>query len=256
MEFIDTHAHLYLNQFELDIDTVVQEARNNHVSKVLLPNIDSGSIDGLLRLKTKFPDYFEVMMGVHPCSIKEDFQKELKAVEAEFLRQDFVAVGEIGLDYHWETKYKAEQIKAFRTQINWAKDLKLPIAVHCREAFDDILDIIDEEQDGRLRGVLHCFTGNVDQAKQLIDNGFLLGVGGVITYRNSGLDKTITEIDLHHLILETDAPYLSPVPYRGKRNQSAYLMHIAEKLAEVKDCALTDLAMVTTANAKALFNLQ
>ena len=134
--------------------------------------------------------------------------------------------------------------------------MKLPIAVHCRESFDDILEIIDEEQDGRLRGVLHCFTGNVDQAKQLIDNGFLLGVGGVITYRNSGLDKTITEIDLNHLVLETDAPYLSPVPYRGKRNQSAYLMYIAEKLAEVKDCALTELAMLTTANAKALFNLQ
>lgn len=256
MEFIDTHAHLYLNQFELDIEAVIQEARNNHVSKVLLPNIDSGSIDGLLRLKTKFPDYFEVMMGVHPCSIDNNYLKELKITEAQFLGQGFVSVGEIGLDYYWDTKYKAEQIKAFRTQINWAKDLKLPIAVHCREAFDDILNIIDEEQDGRLRGVLHCFTGNVDQAKQLIDNGFLLGVGGVITYKNSGLDKTITEIDLHHLILETDAPYLSPVPYRGKRNQSAYLMHIAEKLAEVKDCALTDLAMVTTANAKALFNLQ
>lgn len=256
MEFIDTHAHLYLNQFELDIEVVIQAARNNHVSKVLLPNIDSGSIDGLLRLKTKFPDYFEVMMGVHPCSIDDNYLQELKVAEAQFLTQGFVSVGEIGLDYYWDTKYKSEQIKAFRTQINWAKDLKLPIAVHCREAFDDILDIIDEEQDGRLRGVLHCFTGNVDQAKQLIDNGFLLGVGGVITYRNSGLDKTITEIDLHHLILETDAPYLSPVPYRGKRNQSAYLMHIAEKLAEVKDCALTDLAMVTTANAKALFNLQ
>ena len=256
MEFIDTHAHLYLNQFELDIEAVIQEARNNHVSKVLLPNIDSGSIDGLLRLKTKFPDYFEVMMGVHPCSIDDNYLQELKVAEAQFLTQGFVSVGEIGLDYYWDTKYKSEQIKAFRTQINWAKDLKLPIAVHCREAFADILDIIDEEQDGRLRGVLHCFTGNVDQAKQLIDNGFLLGVGGVITYRNSGLDKTITEIDLNHLILETDAPYLSPVPYRGKRNQSAYLMHIAEKLAEVKDCALTDLAMVTTANAKALFNLQ
>ena len=256
MEFIDTHAHLYLNQFELDIEVVIQAARNNHVSKVLLPNIDSGSIDGLLRLKTKFPDYFEVMMGVHPCSIDDNYLQELKVAEAQFLTQGFVSVGEIGLDYYWDTKYKSEQIKAFRTQINWAKDLKLPIAVHCREAFDDILDIIDEEQDGRLRGVLHCFTGNVDQAKQLIDNGFLLGVGGVITYRNSGLDKTITEIDLNHLVLETDAPYLSPVPYRGKRNQSAYLMHIAEKLAEVKDCALTDLAMVTTANAKALFNLQ
>ena len=256
MEFIDTHAHLYLNQFESDIEAVIQAARNNHVSKVLLPNIDSGSIDGLLRLKTKFPDYFEVMMGVHPCSIDNNYQKELKIAEAQFLGEAFVSVGEIGLDYYWDTKYKAEQIKAFRTQINWAKDLKLPIVVHCREAFADILDIIDEEQDGRLRGVLHCFTGNVDQAKQLIDNGFLLGVGGVITYRNSGLDKTITEIDLNHLILETDAPYLSPVPYRGKRNQSAYLMHIAEKLAEVKDCALTDLAMVTTANAKALFNLQ
>ncbi len=157
MEFIDTHAHLYLNQFESDIEAVIQAARNNHVSKVLLPNIDSGSIDGLLRLKTKFLDYFEVMMGVHPCSIDYNYLKELKIAEAQFLGQGFVSVGEIGLDYYWDTKYKAEQIKAFRTQINWAKDLKLPIAVHCREAFDDILNIIDEEQDGRLRGVLHCF---------------------------------------------------------------------------------------------------
>jgi len=256
MEFIDTHAHLYLNQFESDVEEVVRAARNNRVSKVILPNIDQASTHNLLDLKSNFPDYFEIMMGVHPCSVNIDYQTELRAAEAQFLRQDFVSVGEIGLDYYWETKYKVEQIKAFRTQINWAKDLKLPIAAHCREAFEDILNIIDEEQDGRLRGVLHCFTGNLDQAKQLIDNGFLLGVGGVITYKNSGLDKTITAIDLNHLILETDAPYLSPAPYRGKRNESAYLVYIAEKLAQVKDCTLEEVASRTTANAKALFNLK
>lgn len=255
MEFIDTHAHLYVDQFREDIDEVIQEAQNNYVSKVLLPNIDSASTEDLLSLKSKYPKYFEVMMGVHPCSIGEDYRKELKAAEAQFLRQDFVSVGEIGLDYYWETKYKAEQIMAFRNQINWAKDMKLPIAVHCREAFDDILDILDDEQDGRLRGVLHCFTGNVDQAKRLIDNGFLLGIGGVLTYKNSGLDNTMKEIELKNLILETDAPYLSPVPFRGKRNQSAYLIYIAEKLAEVKACSLEDVARLTTTNAKELFAL-
>lgn len=255
MEFIDTHAHLYVDQFREDIDAVIQEAQNNYVSKVLLPNIDSASTEDLLSLKSKYPKYFEVMMGVHPCSIGEDYRKELKAAEAQFLRQDFVSVGEIGLDYYWETKYKAEQIMAFRSQINWAKDMKLPIAVHCREAFDDILDILDDEQDGRLRGVLHCFTGNVDQAKRLIDNGFLLGIGGVLTYKNSGLDNTMKEIELKNLILETDAPYLSPVPFRGKRNQSAYLIYIAEKLAEVKACSLEDVARLTTTNAKELFAL-
>lgn len=256
MEFIDTHAHLYVDQFREDIDAVIQEAQNNYVSKVLLPNIDSASTEDLLSLKSKYPKYFEVMMGVHPCSIGENYRKELKAAEAQFLRQDFVSVGEIGLDYYWETKYKAEQIMAFRTQINWAKDMKLPIAVHCREAFDDILDILDGEQDGRLRGVLHCFTGNVDQAKRLIDNGFLLGIGGVLTYKNSGLDNTMKEIELKNLILETDAPYLSPVPFRGKRNQSAYLIYIAEKLAEVKACSLEDVARLTSTNAKELFALE
>lgn len=256
MEFIDTHAHLYLEQFEDDIEEVIQEAQNNHVSKVLLPNIDKASTDNLLNLKSKFPAFFEVMMGVHPCSIGEDYRTELKEAEAQFLRQDFVSVGEIGLDYYWETKYKAEQIKAFRTQINWAKDMKLPIAVHCREAFDDILDILDDEQDGRLRGVLHCFTGNVDQGKRLIDNGFLLGMGGVLTYKNSGLDKTVKEIDIKNLILETDAPYLSPVPFRGKRNQSAYLIYIAEKLADVHEVSLAEVAKRTSFNARELFALR
>lgn len=255
MKFIDTHAHLYLDQFEKDLKEVLKEARLSKIERVVLPNIDASSSEKLINLYQSDPQFFSPMMGLHPCSVNEEYKAELKQIEAQFLRQDFVSVGEIGLDYYWATKHKAAQIDAFKRQIAWSKEHKLPIAVHCREAFDDILSILEAEQNGNLKGVLHCFTGNEEQAKRLIGIGFYLGIGGVLTYKNSGLDKTIAPINLESLVLETDAPYLSPVPFRGKRNQSGYLIYIAEKLAEVKGLHIEEIAEKTTKNAKVLFDL-
>ncbi|MCB0540892.1 MAG: TatD family hydrolase [Bacteroidetes bacterium] len=255
MEFIDTHAHLYVNQFEADRNEMIKRAKDNNITKVLLPNIDKDSAENLLELYFSDTTFFAPMMGIHPCSINENYKTQLKEIEPYFLRQKMASVGEIGLDYYWDKTKIKEQKAAFRHQINWAKDMNLPIAVHCRDAFDDVLSILDEEQNGNLKGVLHCFTGNVEQAKHLIDLGFYMGIGGVVTYKNSGLDKTLADIDVKHLILETDAPYLSPTPYRGKRNESAYLIYIAEKLAEVKGIEIEELAEKTTKNAVELFSL-
>lgn len=256
MKFIDTHAHLYLEQFENDLQKMITEAKANNVERVVLPNIDAGSSESLIKLYESDPRFFTPMMGLHPCSVNDGYKEELEQIEAQFLRQDFACVGEIGLDYYWDTLHKAEQIDAFRTQIAWSKEKNLPIAVHCREAFDDILDILEDEQDGKLKGVLHCFTGNKEQAKRLTDIGFYLGIGGVLTYKNSGLDKTLEGMNLEHLLLETDAPYLSPVPFRGKRNESSYLIYIAEKLAEVLGVKLEEVSIKTTENAKKLFSIK
>lgn len=255
MEFIDTHAHLYVEQFKDDIQETIARAKDDRVVKVVLPNIDEASSQSLIDLYLSNKDFFVPMMGLHPCSVGEDYKKELTKIEAHFLRQDFASVGEIGLDYYWDTSQITAQKDAFRVQLNWSKEQNLPVAIHCRESFDDILTILEAEQDGSLRGVLHCFTGNNEQAKRLIDMGFYLGIGGVLTYKNSGLDKVLEEIDLKHMVLETDAPYLSPVPFRGKRNESAYLIYIAEKLAEVKTCKLEEVALITTQNARDLFKI-
>lgn len=255
MKFIDTHAHLYVNQFDEDRKEMIQRAKENNVVKVLLPNIDKDSAENLLELYYSDTSFFAPMMGIHPCSINENYKTQLKEIEPYFLRQKMASVGEIGLDYYWDKTKKTEQKAAFKYQINWAKDMQLPIAVHCRESFEDVLQILDEEQNGNLKGVLHCFTGTLHQAQHLIDLGFYLGIGGVVTYKNGGLDKILEEIDVKHLILETDAPYLSPVPHRGKRNETAYLVYIAEKLAEIKGLSIDILSKTTTNNAKELFNV-
>ena len=256
MKFIDTHAHLYVKEFENDIHEVVKAAKANNIERVVLPNIDLGSSNKLIQLYQSDPSFFTPMMGLHPCSVNEAYKAELDQIERHFLRHNFASVGEIGLDYYWDTTHKKSQMDAFRTQVAWAKDKKLPVAIHCRDAFDDILSILEQEQDGNLRGVLHCFTGNLKQAQALTGMGFYLGIGGVLTYKNSGLDKTLSQLSLDHLVLETDAPYLSPTPFRGKRNQSAYLVYIAEKLAEVLSVKLEDVATTTTKNAQNLFNLK
>lgn len=255
MEFIDTHAHLYVEQFKDDLIEMIDRAKNDNVVKVVLPNIDGSSSQSLLDLYLSDTDFFVPMMGLHPCSVDADYKMELAQIEAHFLRHEFASVGEIGLDYYWDTSKTKEQKDAFVTQLGWSKAKNLPVAIHCRESFDDILQILEKEQDGSLRGVLHCFSGNSEQAQRLIDLGFYLGIGGVLTYKNSGLDKVVENIDLKHLVLETDAPYLSPVPFRGKRNESSYLIYIAEKLAEVKACKLEQVAIQTTQNAKELFRL-
>ncbi len=256
MKLIDTHAHLYVEQFNEDREEAIQRAKEDNVVKVVLPNIDSTHSQNLIDLYESDKEFFVPMMGLHPTSVQDDYIVELSRIEEAFLRHDFASVGEIGLDYYWDTSKKMQQIDAFRTQIAWSKAKNLPIAIHCRDAFDDILDILEKEQDGSLRGVLHCFTGNIEQANRLIALGFYMGIGGVLTYKNSGLDKTIEQVDLKHLVLETDAPYLSPVPFRGKRNESSYLIYIAQKLADVKSCKLELVADLTTNNACELFGIK
>ena len=255
MEFIDTHAHLYVEQFRDDRADMIARAKDDKVTKVVLPNIDAASSQHLIDLYLSDKDFFVPMMGLHPCSVDTDYKSELDQIGAHFLRHDFVSVGEIGLDYYWDTSKIKEQKDAFVTQLGWSKAKNLPVAIHCRDSFDDILTILEKEQDGALRGVLHCFSGNREQAQRLIDLGFYLGVGGVLTYKNSGLDKVLETVDLKHLVLETDAPYLSPITFRGKRNESAYIIYIAEKLAEVQTCKLEKVATQTTLNAKILFGL-
>lgn len=253
--FIDTHAHLYVKQFKSDIESVIEKAKTEGVKQILLPNIDIESCDDLLALWKSDTDYFKPMMGIHPCSVNEAYKTDLDKVFACFDKEKMSIVGEIGLDYYWSTEHKQAQIDAFKAQINFAKTNKVPIAVHCRESFDDILNILEQEQDGNLTGVLHCFTGNLEQAQRLINIGFYLGIGGVVTFKNAGLDKTLANINVKHLVLETDAPYLAPMPFRGKRNESAYLRYIATKLADIYDLSIHEIGKVTTANATSLFSL-
>lgn len=258
---IDTHCHLYYDPFDEDRDVMLQNAMNAGVQKFLLPNVDADSIPVMHQLCEQYPQNCFAMMGLHPCSVKENYLQDLAWVEQYLFQQSppfsfnkFVAVGEIGLDYYWDKTFISQQKDAFRKQIQWAKQLQLPITVHARDSLDDILKIIEEEQDGKLNGVLHCFTGNIQQAEKGIALGFYLGIGGVVTFKNSGLDKVVAAIDLKHLVLETDAPYLAPVPYRGKRNESAYIKIIAEKIAELKHKTTLEVAEITTQNAIKLFN--
>ncbi|MGB1018287.1 MAG: TatD family hydrolase [Chitinophagales bacterium] len=255
MEFIDTHSHLYLENFKNDLEEVISNCKTNNVNKVLLPNIDVKSIEQIKNLVALDNNMFYAMMGLHPTSVDENYKESLDTILENDNLTDICAIGEIGLDYYWSTEFKEQQIEAFQFQIDFAKKRKLPIAIHCRNAFDDILNILEKNFDENLKGVLHCFTGNEEQAKRLIDMNFYLGLGGVLTYKNSGLNKVIEKIDLKHLILETDAPYLSPTPFRGKRNESSYTIYVAEKLAQIKEKSLAEVASQTTLNAKQLFNI-
>lgn len=256
MQLIDTHSHLYLEDFREDLDEVIQRAKTNQITKILLPNIDVASVPQIQSLVQKDEKYFVPMMGMHPCAVDKDFKKNLDEILKEENLKNICAIGEIGLDYHWSVEYKEEQKTAFEYQINFAKERNLAIAIHCRKAFDDILNILEANFDDKLKGVLHCFGGDEAQAERLIEMGFYLGIGGVLTYKNAGLDKVIKNIDLKHLILETDAPYLTPTPFRGKRNESSYTIYIAEKLAAIKELSIAEVARITSANAKQLFELE
>lgn len=256
--FIDTHAHLYSEEFETDLDEIVFRAQQNNVNYILLPNIDSASINPMLTLSQKFDNCIP-MMGLHPGYVKEDWRNQLTIIEQKLfeLTEQYCAVGEIGMDLYWDTTYCEEQKIVFRKQIQWAKELKLPIAIHCRDAFDEILEILDQENSNELMGVFHCFTGNLDQAKHILNyGGFKLGIGGVVTYKKSELPEVLKQIDLEHIVLETDAPYLPPVPYRGKRNESSYIPLVAQKLAEIYNCPVSEIAEKTTQNAIHLFQLE
>lgn len=252
--FIDTHTHLFVDKFDEDIDTVIQRAIDAGVERFLLPNIDIESIDRMHDLEKKFPDHCKSMMGMHPGSIGENWESDLEIIKKNLFEGGYCAVGEIGMDLYWDKTFVEAQKTAFRMQVEWAKELNLPIVIHARDAFDEIFEIVDELNDESLFGVFHCFTGNIDQARHIQNyGGFKMGIGGVITYKNSGVDKVVEEIGLEHLILETDSPYLPPVPHRGKRNESSYILHIAEKLADVHGVTLKEIEEMTTKNALDLF---
>ena len=257
MKFIDTHSHLYSSQFDEDRNQVIRDAISTGVSKILLPNISSKYTKGMLDLCNKFPKNCFPMMGLHPCDVNEDnIQTELIHVEQELAKGKYIAVGEIGLDLHWDKSTLEIQKKAFIYQIELAKKYNLPIAIHVRDSFTEAIEIIEALNDEDLRGVFHCFTGNILDAQRVINlSGFYLGIGGVVTFKNSGLDETIKEIDIKYLILETDAPYLAPAPFRGKRNESKYLLNIAEKLSAIYNIELSTVAQITTENSKKLFGL-
>lgn len=253
MQFIDTHAHLYAEEFDADRTEMVQRALEAGLSRMYLPNIDSTSIAGMLDLETQFPGQCLAMMGLHPCYVKENYREELAIVKNWLEKRSFPAIGEIGIDLYWDKTFVREQEEAFLTQVEWAKQYDLPIIIHSRESMDMILDLLQPVRHERLRGIFHCFTGTVQQAEAAIELGFLLGIGGVLTFKKSGLDVVLSEVDLKHLVLETDAPYLAPTPFRGKRNESSYLLKVAEKLAEVKAVSLSEVADITTQNALRLF---
>lgn len=256
--FIDTHTHLFSEQFNEDRDKVVQRAIDSGISTLLLPNIDVASIQPMFELHSRFPENCLPMVGLHPGSVGADVEEELSAIKKVLYahREQCVAVGEIGMDLYWDKTFIKEQEHAFREQIRWAKELQLPIAIHARDAFDEIFSVLDEVNDNQLTGVFHCFTGTHEHAQHILSyGGFKLGIGGVVTYKTSELPEVLTHIDLKHIILETDSPYLPPVPYRGKRNESAYLLHIAEKLTEIYGMPLKEIADATTLNAKELFSL-
>lgn len=256
MILTDTHTHLYSEQFKEDIDEVVRKAINLGISRFFLPNIDSGYTNALLALAKKYPENMFPMMGLHPCSVKADYQQELEHVEKMLSAHQVVAIGEIGIDLYWDKTFLKEQQAAFRYQIRLAKANNLPFVIHCRDAFDEIFEILDEENDENMRGIFHCFTGNLEQAQKIINyGGFKLGIGGVVTFKNAGLDKVVEQLDLAHLVLETDAPYLAPVPYRGKRNESTYLIEIATKIASLKQVSLEEVARITTKNSIEVFGV-
>ncbi len=249
----DTHTHLYSRQFDSDRNAMVQRALAAGVHKMYLPNVDSTSIDAMLALEAAYPAHCFAMMGLHPCSVQANYQDELALVREWLDRRPFVAIGEIGIDLYWDKTHIEAQQEAFLTQCEWAKALDIPIVIHTREATERTIDLVREVKDERLRGIFHCFGGTAREAEAIIDLGFHLGIGGVLTYPKSGLDKTLEVIDLQYIVLETDAPYLAPIPHRGKRNESAYVELVAERLAAVKQTTLERIATVTSATAEKIF---
>lgn len=254
MYLVDTHTHIYIPEMREQIGAIMNRAQQNRVQKFYLPNIDEHSVQDVFSLCDLYPNTCFPMMGLHPCSVKENVDESLAFIQQYIVEPRIVAIGEIGIDLYWDKTFIEQQKHAFRVQIQWAKERNLPIVIHCREAFDEIYEILVQEQDEKLRGIFHCFTGSELQAKQVIELGFYLGIGGVLTYKNSGLAEAIQNIDLKHLVLETDSPYLSPVPHRGKPNESSYLIHVAEKLALVTNSSLEEIAKQTSANANAIFH--
>lgn len=255
MILTDTHAHLYSRQFNEDRDAMMQRAFDAGVSRFFLPAIDSGYLEAMFQFEKEYPKHVHLMMGLHPTSVKENVEEELAIVREWLEKRKFCAIGEIGIDLYWDKSFLKQQQHAFRTQIQWAKEFKLPIAIHCRDSFDEIFEILEEEKSDDLFGIFHCFTGTKEQAERAISYNMKLGIGGVVTFKNGKIDQFLNEIPLEHIVLETDAPYLAPTPYRGKRNESSYLALIAEKLATIYNTTPLEIATVTTANSKAVFGV-
>ncbi|CAL1521561.1 TatD family hydrolase [Chitinophaga sp. MM2321] len=255
MLWIDTHTHLYSEEFAADREEMVGRALAAGVDKLFLPNIDATSIDGMLQLEAQYPGQIFAMMGIHPCYVTTDVEGQLTLVKDWLQRRPFKAIGEIGLDFYWDKTLADQQYTAFREQLKLAREYSLPVSIHSREATRECINEVKALQDGRLSGVFHCFSGTAAEAREIIDLGFYLGIGGVVTFKKSGLDKILEEIDLAHIVLETDAPYLAPVPYRGKRNESAYLPLAGEKVADIKNLKIADVAAITSSNALKLFKM-
>jgi len=255
MTFIETHTHLYLEDFDEDRDAVVQRALDQGIEKFVLPAIDSTTTQRMYALQKAYPENMFLMSGLHPVSVDGNYEKELALVEKELQNRKFYAVGEIGIDLHWEQSTLAQQKDAFRRQIHLAKAHQLPIVIHCRDAFDEVFEILEEEKGEDLFGVFHCFTGDLEQAQHAVALGMKLGIGGIVTFKNGRIDKFISQIDLKNIVLETDSPYLAPTPHRGKRNESSYLIKVAEKLASLYEVGLDEIAEQTTRNAQEIFAL-
>ena len=253
MYLIDTHTHVYDYQFSLDRNEAMQRALDAGVKMMLLPNVDASTIAPMLELHEQYPDCTRVMMGLQPEEVKEDYKEVLSLMEKELERGIYVGVGEIGLDFYWDATYENQQFDAFETQLDWAKQLGLPLSIHCRNAFDKMVKILEKKQDGGLRGIMHCFTGTEEEAKVYLELGFHLGLGGVTTYKNCSLKEYLPILPLERIVLETDAPYLAPVPCRGKRNEPAFLVHTAQKIADILQIPVEELAEATTKNVQTLF---
>lgn len=255
MALIDTHSHIYLSEFDNDRKEMLERAEKETIVRILMPSIDTETHVQMLEAERNFPNLCLSMIGLHPCSVKENYKNELQVVRDFLQQRKFIAIGETGLDFYWDLTFKEQQFETFQQQIEWALQYDLPIVIHSRNSTDECIEMIKKNQHGKLKGAFHCFSGTIEQAHQIIDLGFYLGIGGVLTFKNSGLDVVIEKLNLENVILETDAPYLAPVPFRGKRNECSYLKYVVQKLAEVKQMQFEEIARITTSNAEKLFGL-
>jgi len=255
MIITDTHAHLYSEQFKDDRHEMMERAINSGVSRFFVPAIDSSYLNDMLDLENSFPNKTFLMMGLHPTHVHENVDEELEFVKKWLDKRHFYAVGEIGIDLYWDTSFLKQQQIAFKTQIKWAKEKGLPIVIHCRDAFDEIFEILEEAKDDKLFGIFHCFTGTLEQAQKAISYNMKLGIGGVVTFKNGKIDQFLKKIPLKNIVLETDAPYLAPSPYRGKRNESSYIIHVMDKVADIYNLTSEEIADITTKNSKDIFGI-
>lgn len=256
MKLIDTHSHLYVEEFKTDIAEVMQRAITEGVEKIYLPAIDSSETEALLALEKKYPENIFAMAGLHPCSVKENYKEEIEKIQQQLQGRKYAAIGETGLDFYWNTTFTQQQYDSLRQHIDWALQYERPLVLHTRNAMQQTIDVIKEYKGTKLKGIFHCFGGTLTEAEEIIKLGFLLGIGGVLTYKNSGLPEVISKVDLNFLVLETDSPYLTPAPFRGKRNESSYLKYIAQKLADIKMTTLDNVANITTRNAEQIYLIQ